>query len=276
MIPAGQPNRSPDEKPHQCPCGRRGGKKRAHCLFPDWGDLDSHARSGQRPYGFRGRMGNGRGRPATGQVRTRGAASSRLRIRTAFTPSRRWAPRPRPCGPQGSASRRRAPPAGKCFTRRGARCVSQALGSVGKCRVSACFRSDAIGSRRTRPDGIGTHAHFHAQSADRGAETLEKQGLLDWRRRWESNPRIAVLQTDALPLGYSAVVATGTGPSCYARARGLSMPGFTSRRPQQVAATPEVVAPGNHRQGQRQPHRSGHQPTGRIGELPQEPRHPSA
>ena len=27
----------------------------------------------------------------------------------------------------------------------------------------------------------------------------------DWRRRWESNPRMTVLQTIALPLGYSAV-----------------------------------------------------------------------
>ena len=30
------------------------------------------------------------------------------------------------------------------------------------------------------------------------------QGIREWRRGWESNPRIKVLQTSALPLGYRA------------------------------------------------------------------------
>lgn len=34
---------------------------------------------------------------------------------------------------------------------------------------------------------------------------LDPKNERDWRRRWESNPRMTVLQTVALPLGYSAV-----------------------------------------------------------------------
>ena len=53
----------------------------------------------------------------------------------------------------------------------------------------------------------------------------------DWRRRRESNPRIAVLQTDALPLGYSAVTLRVAGPIPYAPGPGLSMPGFSMASP---------------------------------------------
>ena len=37
------------------------------------------------------------------------------------------------------------------------------------------------------------------------------RGHRTWRRRWESNPRIRVLQTRALPLGYVAVCLAGEG-----------------------------------------------------------------
>ena len=38
-------------------------------------------------------------------------------------------------------------------------------------------------------------------------DTLEIKDL-EWRRGWESNPRIKVLQTSALPLGYRAKTRT--------------------------------------------------------------------
>ena len=47
------------------------------------------------------------------------------------------------------------------------------------------------------------------------------------RRRWESNPRMMVLQTIALPLGYSAV-RSARGRSDYALAGRVSMPGFAA------------------------------------------------
>ena len=37
-------------------------------------------------------------------------------------------------------------------------------------------------------------------------------GALSWRRGWESNPRIKVLQTSALPLGYRAPRKNRLGP----------------------------------------------------------------
>ena len=40
-----------------------------------------------------------------------------------------------------------------------------------------------------------------------GKAAKDEGGRRDWRRRWESNPRMTVLQTIALPLGYSAVRA---------------------------------------------------------------------
>lgn len=61
-----------------------------------------------------------------------------------------------------------------------------------------------------------------------------KMSNLCWRRRWESNPRMEVLQTSALPLGYSAIAANRAGRTCYASTDRLSMPGFcnsTSPKP---------------------------------------------
>src|SRR5690606_33656505 len=57
-------------------------------------------------------------------------------------------------------------------------------------------------------------------------ETGSDGPMLRWRRRWESNPRMAVLQTAALPLGYSAVSLAARGRFPTAPRPGCQCPDF--------------------------------------------------
>jgi hypothetical protein len=47
---------------------------------------------------------------------------------------------------------------------------------------------------------------YSREAFDLQNHTEESRLKLNWRRGWESNPRIKVLQTLALPLGYHALV----------------------------------------------------------------------
>ena len=71
--------------------------------------------------------------------------------------------------------------------------------------------------------------------------------MQDWRRRWESNPLVEVLQTSAFPLGYSAVIEPGfltekcavvNGQSCAQFTNTIG--GATSRTPAATSGTPSV------------------------------------
>src|ERR1051326_8038012 len=66
-------------------------------------------------------------------------------------------------------------------------------------------------SRDTRKQPLGLlkcqHLYDNGALASRGPRALERAAILlcCWRRGGESNPRIKVLQTSALPLGYRAL-----------------------------------------------------------------------
>jgi hypothetical protein len=67
--------------------------------------------------------------------------------------------------------------------------------------------SDKCG--KYRPDTNTLHTFMHSWRFRRQENQVTRcfQSLRSWRRRGESNPRIKVLQTLALPLGYSAARA---------------------------------------------------------------------
>lgn len=65
------------------------------------------------------------------------------------------------------------------------------------------------GVEPARPDGQGILSPRRLPFRHSGGGDSTVCLGIEWRRRWESNPRIRVLQTLALPLGYVAELPRG-------------------------------------------------------------------
>ncbi len=99
--------------------------------------------------------------------------------------------------------------------------------------------SNLYASAEHRSPDIFMHLR-NATIPRKSRELSRTQGVTEWRRGWESNPRIKVLQTSALPLGYRAAVLEAFRPPVAWSGRRDSNP---RHRPWQGRTLPTELLP---------------------------------